>query len=175
MNKKFSLSKSTIVALLILVVLVVYCFVFMVPSQTELTAKRAELAVANAESALYKQYLTDLSPLEADIDAIQAEIDTLHAEGYINNSNVSFEISDAIQRYQVSVSSVSLENETTFEDHRALPINITMNGELGNIQKFIAHFENDQTGSYLVRGTNLEIAGNTVTASLVIYLCTPNM
>lgn len=175
MNKKFSLSKPILIALAILVVLAVYCFAFMVPGQTELTAKRAELSVANAESALYRQYLTDLSPLESDIEAIQAEIDKLHAEGYINDSNVSFEISDAIQRYRVSVSSVSLETVTTFEGHRALPINIAMTGELENILKFIEHFENDEEGSYLVRGTTLEIAGNRVTTTMVIYLCTPDL
>ena len=175
MNKKFSLSKPILIALAILVVLAVYCFAFMIPGQTALTAKRAELAVANAESALYRQYLTDLSPLESDIEAIQAEIDKLHAEGYINDSNVSFKIGDAIQRYRVSVSSVSLGNVTTFEGHRALPINIAMKGELENILKFIKHFENDEEGSYLVRGTSMEIFANTTTASMVIYLCTPDM
>lgn len=175
MKKKFSLSKPTIIALLILVVLAVYCFVFMIPGQTELTAMKAEVAVANAESALYRQYLTDLSPLEADIEAIQAEIDKLHADGYINDSNVSFKIADAIQRFKVSVSAVSLENVTTFEGHRALPINISMDGEMNNIMKFISHFENNKDGSYLVRGASIEMAGNSCTASMVIYLCTPDM
>lgn len=175
MNKKFSLSKPTVIALLIIVVLAVYCFVFMIPAQTELTAMKADVAVANAQTALYRQYLTDLTPLEDDIQAIQEEIDKLHAEGYVNDSTVSFEIADAIQRFQVSVSAVSLENVTTFEGHRALPINISMTGDMKNILKFISHFENDKEGSYLVRGTAMEIAGNSTTASMVIYLCTPDM
>ncbi len=175
MKSKFSLSKVTIVMLLLMVALIVYAFVYFVPAQSLLTQLRAEIAVNNTESAIYRQYLEDVSPLEADIEVIQKEIDQLNAEGYTNDSTVSFKISDAIQQYKISLSSVSLEEVTTFKEHRALPINLTMTGELENILKFIEHFENDQDGSYLVSGSVIEISGTTTTATLVIYLCTPNL
>lgn len=175
MKSKFSLSKVTVVMLLLMVVLIAYVFIYFMPAQSKLTQLRAEIAVNNAESAIYRQYLQDVSPLEADIEAIQKEIDTLNAEGYTNDSTVSFEISDAIQRYRVSLSSVSLDAVTTFEEHRALPINLIISGELENILKFIEHFENDQEGSYLVRGSSIDISGTTATAALVIYLCSPDM
>ena len=175
MNKKFSLSKVTVIMLLLMVVMVLYCFLYMLPAQNELTAMRAELSVANAEASIYRQYLTDISPLENDIAEVQAEIDKLHAEGYINDSNVSFEISDAVQRYQMNLTSVTLGNVTTVDEHRALPINVTMSGELENVLRFISHFENDKEGSYLVQGATIELSGTRATVALTMYLCTPNV
>lgn len=175
MKKNLSLSKGTIVMLLLLVVVIVYVFVYFMPAQTTMTMLRSETSLFTAESAIYGQYVADLSPLEADIKAIQDEIDALNADGYINDSTVSFKISDAIQRYKISLSAVSLEPVTTFEEHRALPINLTLSGNLSDILQFIDHFENDAEGSYLVRASAIEIAGNTTTAILVIYLCTPNI
>ena len=173
--KKLKISKSIIAIALMLLVLAVYCLVYMVPAQTELIAMQAEMSVANVQANSYRQYLNDLTPLENDIAALQAEIDKLNAEGYINDSTVSFEIADAIQKCQVSLSSVSLLASTTFEEHRVLPINLTMTGDMENILKFISIFENDEEGSYLVRSTEIEIAGNNAKASLMVYLCTPNV
>lgn len=175
MKKKFSLSKVTVVMLLLLVVLVVYVFAYFVPAQSELNMLRAELAVFNAEANIYKQYLSDSTPLENDIQSIQDQIDELNDTGYINDSTVSFEISDAIQRYSISLSSVSLDTVTTYDGHRVLPMNLTMTGNFEDVLKFIDHFENDEEGSYLVRGSAIEISGNTTNASLVIYLCTPDL
>ena len=175
MKKNFSLSKVTVVMLILLVALAVYGFAYFLPAQSNMTLLRTETALFTAESAMYRQYVADTTPLETDIDAIQKQIDEMNATGYTNDSTVSFEISDAIQRYKVSLSSVSLEAVTTYKDHRALPINLTLSGEMNNILKFIQHFENDKDGSYLVRGSTIEIAGNTVNASLVIYLLTPNI
>lgn len=173
--KNLKMSKSAIAIVLMLVALAVYCFVYMMPAQTELIAMQAEMSVANVQANAYRQYLNDLSPLEADIAAIQAEIDELNAEGYINDSTVSFEISSAIQKCQVALSSVSLQTPTTYEDHRVLPINLTMSGDLENILKFISLFENDEEGSYLVRSTSIDMAGKTANATMVVYLCTPNV
>ena len=175
MKKNFSLSKLTIVMLLLLVAVIVYVFVYFMPAQTTLTMLRSEISLYTAESAMYRKYVSDVTPLEADIEAIQSEIDELNSTGYINDSTVSFKISDAIQRYRISLSSVSLEPVTTYEEHRALPINLNISGELSNILKFIEHFENDTEGSYLVRGSAIEISGTTTNATLVIYLCTPDI
>ena len=175
MNKKFALSKTAVIMLLMLAVFVLYSVIYTLPAQNELTALRAELSVANAEASVYRQYLTDLSPLEADIAAIQAEIDELNANAYINDTNVNFEISDAIQRYHVSLTAVTLNKVTTIDGNRALPINLSMTGELSNVLEFIKHFENNQEGSYLVRGTTIDISASQATASLTMYLCTPNV
>ena len=172
---KKSFSKSVVFIVAVVLILAGYCVLYMVPAQNELIQLRAETTVANAEASIYRQYLNDLSPLEADIASIQKEIDSLHADGYVNDSNVSFEIGNAIQRYNISLSSVTLDNVTTFEGHRALPINVTMTGELDNILKFISHFENNPEGSYLVRGSSIEISGYTTKASVSIFLCTPDM
>ena len=175
MNKKFALSKVTIVMLILLVAVVVYVFAYFTPAQSTAAMLRSELALHNAEAAIYQEYLADPSPLEADIQALQQQIDELNTTGYTNDSNVSFKISDAIQRYKISLSAVSLESATTYKEHRALPITLSISGELENILKFIEYFENNQDGSYLVRGSSIEVTGNSTNAALVIYLCTPNV
>lgn len=173
--KKFSISTSTIFLVVLLLALAVYWFTYFVPAQSEMSLLRSETSLYNAESAVYRQYLTDSSPLEAEIEAVQKEIDELNSTGYINDSTVSFKISDAIQRYGVSLSSITLSDVTTFEGYRVLPINLTLKGQLPDVLNFIQHFENNQEGSYLVRGSTLEVAGNMVNVNLVIFLCTPNM
>lgn len=175
MNKSFSMSKVTIVMLLLLVAMVVYCFVYFLPAQTTMSCLNADIAVYNAESSIYREYLTDHSPLEADIESIQAQIDQLNSEAYTNDANVSFEISNAVQRYQISLAAVSIQNVGEFEDYRVLPITLSVSGEMDNLLKFIKHFENNQDGSYLVRGSKFTINGNKISASIDIFLCTPNV
>lgn len=175
MNNKFSVSKTTIYLVLLIVALIAYVFVYFMPAQSQMTMLRSDITLFNAETAIYRQYLEDPAPLEADIAAIQAEIDRMHAEDYTNDSTVSFVIGDAIQRYKISLVSISLDAVTEFEGYRVLPINLSMTGETKDLLKFISHFENDQDGSYLVRGTSFEITANTTEASMVIYLCTPNV
>jgi len=175
MNKKFSLSKTSIYLILLVLALIVYVFVYFIPAQSELAMLRSEIALYNAETAIYRQYLDDPSPLEADIADIQAEIARMNTEDYTNDSTVSFEIGTAIQRFKISLVSVTLDTVTEIDGMRALPICLKMNGEMDNLMKFIRYFENDEDGSYLVRGTAFEVAGNTINASMVIYLCTPNV
>ena len=175
MNKKISLSKSTVIIIVMLLVLAVYGVVYMVPAQSELTLMRAETSVAIAEAAVYRQYLTDSSPLEADISAIQAEIDTLYSDAYTNESNVSFDIGSAIQRNNVSVSSMTLSNTTIIDGNKALPINLTIRGEFTDVLNFIKYFEENQEGSYLVHSAAMDVSGTTANAALVVYLCTPNV
>lgn len=175
MNKKFSVSKTSIYLILLIVVLIIYVFVYFIPAQSQLSMLRSEIALYNAETAVYRQYLNDPSPLEADIADIQAEIYRMNSEDYTNDSTVSFVIGDAIQRYKISLTSITIEEEMEFEGNQVLPINLTMTGEMNDLLKFIKHFETNQDGSYLVRGTSFEIAANTTEASMVIYLCTPNV
>ncbi len=172
---KNKISLVTIVMILLVVVVGVYYFTYFVPAQTEMTQIQAEIALNNAQAALYEEYITDTSELEAEIAAIQAEIDELYATGSVNQTNVSLVISDAIQRYRISLTAVSLGTETTYEEHKALPINLSIVGKTTDITDFIAHFEEDTAGSYLVRSSSLEINGTDTTASLLIYLLMPNV
>lgn len=175
MKKNFSLSRTTLYLLLLVAALLVYVFVYFIPAQSQMAAIRSEISLFNAETAIYREYLEDPSPLEADIQAIQDEIDRMNAEDYINDSTVSFEIGDAIQRYKISLVSINIDDVIEQDDYRILPINLSMTGDMNNLQKFISHFENDKDGSYLVHGSSFEITANTTAASMVIYLCTPNV
>jgi predicted PurR-regulated permease PerM len=175
MNKKFPISKTSIYLILLIVALIIYVFTYFIPVQSQINTLRTEIRLFDVETNIYRQYLEDPSPLEADIAAIQAEIDRMNAEDYTNDSTVSFDIGNAIQRYGVSLSSVSLSDATTFEGNRILPIYLELSGDWDNILKFIAYFETNQDGSYLVRESSFVIAANNVTAKLVIYLCTPNV
>ena len=175
MKKNFSLSRTTLYLLLLVAALLVYVFVYFIPAQSQMAAIRSEISLYNAETAIYREYLQDPSPLEADIQAIQEEINRMNAEDYINDSTVSFEIGDAIQRYKIKLVSINIDNVIEQDDYRILPINLSMTGDMNNLQKFISHFENDKDGSYLVHGSSFEITANTTAASMVIYLCTPNV
>lgn len=172
---KNKISLVTIVLVVLLVVVGVYYFTYFVPTQTEMTQIQAEIALNKAQAAMYEQYITDMSGLEGDIAAIQAEIDRMYDSGTVNQSNVSLVISDAIQRYRISLTSVSLGSETTYESHKALPINLSLVGSTADITDFIAHFEDDTAGSYLVRASSLEINGSSTNATLLIYLLTPDV
>lgn len=175
MNKSLSISKASIYLVLLIVALIIYVFVYFMPARSQLNMLQSEIALFNAESATYQKYLADPSALEADIDVVQAEIDRMNAEEYTNDSSVSFELSSAIQRYRLSVSAVTLGNPTTIDEYRALPINLTLTGDYDNIVDFIAYFENNQEGSYRAQGATVTISGSSAAATLLIYLCTPNV
>ena len=66
MNKKFALSKVTVVMLLLLVACIVYVFAYFTPAQTTATQLRTETSLYNTESAIYRQYIEDVTPLEAE-------------------------------------------------------------------------------------------------------------
>lgn len=170
-KKKFSL--VSIVLLVMIAIVAVYYFVFFVPGQTELQMIQADTMVYTAEASLYEPYINDPSELEDDIAQAQAELDDLWANGFTNDSTVSLVIGDAIQRYSVNLTSMSLGEETTIETWRALPINVVVDGDYNNILEFISHFENNSEGSYLVHAAALETNGDLTSANIVIYLLTP--
>lgn len=171
LKKKFSL--VSIVLLVMIAIAAVYYFVFFVPGQTELQLIKADTMVYTAEASLYEPYINDPSELEDDIAQAQAELDDLWANGFTNDSTVSLVIGDAIQRYNVNLTSMSLGEETTIETWRALPITVTVDGDYNDILEFISHFENNTEGSYLVHAAALETNGNLTSANIVIYLLTP--
>lgn len=175
MNKNLSITKTGAYLIFLIVVLIAYIFIYFLPAQNQLQTLQSEIALYNAETAVYREYLADPSILEAEIAAVQTEIDRMNAEDYTNDSNVSFIIGDAIQRFDVSLSSVSLSEESDFNDHRALPINISLSGELNNVYKFVDYFEHNQNGSFLVQNVSIKLGKTNATATMVIYLCTPNL
>lgn len=170
-KKKFSL--VSIVLLVMIAIAAVYYFVFFVPGQTDLQMIKADTMVYTAEASIYEAYISDPTSLEDEIAQAQAELDDLWANGFINDSTVSLVIGDAIQRYSVNLTSMSLGAETTIEAWRALPINVAVDGDYNDILEFISHFENNTEGSYLVHAAALETNGNLTSANIVIYLLTP--
>jgi len=173
MKKSFSI--VTVFMLALMAVLIVYFFSYFMPAQQEMTAIRSEITVYNAESAVYRQYINDVTPLEENIAAVQAEIDDLHNNGYVNDSTVGMVINEAIQRYKISIKSISLEGKTMVSGFQALPIHLNFTGSYDSVMAFISHFENNSDGSYMVRAANLSFANNNCSGSIVIYLCTPSV
>ena len=135
---------------------------------------QSDIAINTAEADIYRPYLGDVSEIEEQIAAIEEEIAQLHAEGYVNESNVSLIISQAVQEYKITLTSVSLRSTNTVDGHKALPINISLSGSLENVVRFIAHFEQDPVGSYLIHAASVEMSGSAARTTIVLYLCTPN-
>ncbi|MBR5474377.1 MAG: hypothetical protein IKU83_03090, partial [Lachnospiraceae bacterium] len=142
-------------------------------AKLEMTAMQANTLLAKTEATMYQPYLTDHAPLEKEAASIQDQIDELHKTGYTNDSSVSLVIGQAIQRYQVTLNAITLDEATDIDGNRALPINLTVTGPLQNILDFIEFFETNQDGSYLVHAAQVEINGDTVITKIVMYLCSP--
>lgn len=175
MKKKFPISPVLLVLLLALVSLAIYAITYFVPAQSNLSLIQAETALQTTQAQLYQQYLSDPTPLKNELTELQKELDRINAEEYINDSNVSLVISDAIQRFDVSLSSVTIDSVTTYKGFRALPINLVLNGVTESILQFIQHFEQSSDGAYVVRGINMEVNAYSTEAAIVIYLCTPSV
>lgn len=174
MKKKLPLSPIVIYFIVILLVVLFYSLYYLIPTRNEITLLQSDIAINNAEADIYRPYLDNVSEIEDQIAAIEAEIAQLHGEGYVNESNVSLIISKAVQEYKITLNSVSLGETTTIDGHKALPINISMTGSLENVVRFIAHFEQDHVGSYMVRAASIDATGGAAKSSIVLYLCTPN-
>lgn len=173
MNKK-EIPVLTVVMVVMIIATALCYLLFFTPAQNQAAVVKAESSAYHAEAAAYEAYLSDASELEAQIDAAQDAIDELHDTGYINDSVVSLVISDAIQRFSISLTSVTLGEVTEIDDHRALPINLSLYGAMEDVLNFISFFENHSEGSYLVRDASMEVSNKRCTANLVVYLCTPN-
>ena len=171
-NQKPPVSPVTLVLLAWVVVLAVYAFAYYIPAQAEMKLLNADVATMRTEAEALDQYLTNSNQLKKEIEALEKEIDKINGE-YVNDANVNMVISDAIQRYEISLSSVTLDSVTTYEGLRALPINLSLHGTTEHILQFIEHFEKSEDGSYVVRGVSLDVNAYSTDASMVLYLCTP--
>lgn len=173
--KKVQFSPVLIAVFLIVVVLVAYYAIYFVPAQAELVSAQGEITVLRMQADTYRPYLDDISPIEADIAKVADEIEQMHRDGYVNATNVSMVISDAIQRFGISLSSISLGKETKIDNCRALPINLSIAGTFDNVVEFVSYFENNTEGSYLAQGCTVSMTAKGCEASLVLYLCTPSV
>ena len=174
MKKKLPISPVACVLLVWLVALAVYAFAYYLPAQTEMKLLRNDVAIKRTEAELFEQYLTNSAPLEQEIDQLEQEIADIN-DSYINDANVNFVISDAIQRFEISLTSVTLNSATTYNGMRALPINLALRGTTENILQFVDFFENNKDGAFVVRGVTMNVSAFTTDANIVLYLCTPSV
>ena len=174
MKKKLPISPVACVLLVWLVALAVYAFAYFLPAQAEMNLLRGDVALKRIEAELFEKYLTNSDPLKKEIDDLEKEIDKVNAS-YINDANVNFIISDAIQRFEIYLTSVTLNSVTTYEGMRALPINLALRGTTENILQFVDFFENSKDGSFVVRGVTMNVSAFATDANIVLYLCTPSV
>lgn len=173
MKTKSKLSLFSATLLLVVIVLVLYYFLYFTPAQTEQTQLNAEVALNNAQAALCGTYLTDHTPLEEGIAAAEAEIADLRANAFTNEKTVNLVVSKAIQDYKVELTAMTVDAATTINENTALPIHLTFSGNVKNVSDFIAFFENNTDGSYLVNGVTLKVVDDEANATVTMYLCTP--
>lgn len=173
MKKKSPISLFPAVCLLLLVVILLYFFLYFQPTRLSMTSMQAETTLFKTEASMYAPHLNDHSQLEAQIADSEDRIANLHKTGYTNDSSVSLVIGEAIQRFNVTLNAINLDDPTTVDEHRALPIYLTLTGTLNDTLSFIEFFENNQDGSYLVHAVSTSINGETCQTNIVMYLCSP--
>ena len=177
MKRKIHLSLFAVVALILSVIVILYFFLYMAPAKQDMTLIQAETRLFQAQARLIEPYLEDHAPLEQAIADIQANIDDLHANGYTNEATVNQVIAQAIQRYQIELTSLTLEEVINYDDaHRALPIHMSINGTYQDVLAFVNYFETNEEGSFLIRSAQIQLANqDRCTMTLVMYLCAPSV
>jgi len=177
MKRKVHLSIFAVVALILSVIVILYFFLYLTPTKQQMSLVQAETRLFKAQAQLIEPYLEDHSPLEQDIADIQANIDYLHANGYTNEATVNQVIAHAIQRYQVELTALTLEEVIDYDEtHRALPIHMQINGTRQDVLAFVNYFETNQDGSFLVRTAEIQMANEEkCTMSMIMYLCAPSV
>lgn len=171
-NKKLPISPVMLVLLVWLVVLGIYAFTYYIPSQPEMKLLNADVAQKRAEVQALEDYLKDPAPLKQDIAKLKKEIDEVKSS-FVNDGNVNMVISSAIQRYEISLNSVTLSSPTTYKGMRALPINLQLHGSTEHILQFIESFEKNENGSFVVNNVSFSVNSYSTEATMVLYLCTP--
>lgn len=174
MKKKLSISPVLLMLVVMLVVMSFYVFSYFLPAQSKMIALQTDVALAQANAQTYQNYLNNTAPVEQEIAALEDELAQLTNQ-YVNESNVSFEISKAIQSYQVTLSSVTLDKTTTYKGHSALPIKLSVTGSTENLLQFVSYFETNEMGSYVVREYSMECSAARSEADILLYLCTPSV
>ena len=86
---------------------------------------------------------------------------------------VSLILGEAILKHNVSLTSLSIGESTTYQEHQALPIRMELTGQQSDILGFMSAFENDEEGSYIIQAASMEMDFRQCVASVTMYLCTP--
>ena len=173
MKTKSKISLFSVVLILVVVALVLYYVMYFAPAQTGRNQLNAEVALNNAQAALCGAYLADHTPLEEGIAAVEAEIADLRENAFTNERSVNLVVSKAIQEYKVELTAMTVDAATTMNDNAALPIHLTFTGKVDDVLNFIAFFENNTDGSYLINGATMKVVDDEANATVTMYLCTP--
>ena len=174
MKKKLNFSIFTIVSIIVGIVGILYFFLYLMPANQQRGLIQAETRLFTAQAQLLEPYLEDHTPLLNNIEDIEASIAELHATGYSNASTFNTVLAESLQRYQLELTSLTLDEMTTFQSHKALPINLQVKGPRQSVLSFVNFFETNEEGSYVVRPSAMKTDYNdNCTLSIVMYLCSP--
>lgn len=174
MKKKFPISIFPMTCVIVGIALALYCYLYFVPARQEAALIESEISLHEVEQKLYEPYVNDHSPIEQDIAAAEDAIEQLHKDGYVNQGEVSLIIGEAILKHNVTLTSLTIGEETTYqEEYAALPIRMDLVGQQDDLLAFMAAFENDEEGSYIVQAAAMEVDARQCAASVTMYLCTP--
>ena len=173
--KKHPMTPVLGILLLLASAVMIYAVAFLPSARRQLTALQAEIRLMEGQVRLYEAYTQDLSALEQEVQQLQNSIEQIREETNMDEFRISFAISDAVKAYDVSLLSLSLGNATSYQTSRALPIQLTVRGSTENILQFINHFETTTEASYVLRGVSLDISTERADASLVLYVCAPEL
>ena len=163
------------ILLLLTATTLVYAAVFYPSARRQLTSLQAEIRLTESRAQLYAAYVQDASALEQEIEQLQETIDQMRSDANSDEFRVSFAISDAVKTYGVSMLSLSLGKPVSYQESRALPVHLSVRGSTENVLQFVRHFETTTEASYVLRGVTLDISAQRTDASLVLYVCVPEL
>ena len=115
MKKKAKVSIFTVTAVIVGIVGILYFFLYLVPANREKGLIRAETLLFTTQAKLIEPYLDDHTPLLEKIQEIEDSIAELHATGYTNASTFNMVLAENLQRYQLELTSLTLEEETDYD------------------------------------------------------------
>lgn len=173
--KKHSMAPILRVFLFLAGALIICAAAFLPSAHRQLTALQAEIRLMESQAQLYEVYVQDPSAIEQEVQWIKMEIEEIREDYYIDEFRISFAISDAVKAYDTSLLSLSLGNVTSYRESPALPVQLTVRGSTENVLQFVRHFETNTEASYLLRGVSLDIGAERTDASLVLYVCAPEL
>ena len=174
MKKKFPISIFPMTCVIVGIALALYGYLYFIPARQEAVLIESEISLSEVEQKNYAPYVNDHGPLEQDIAAAKAAMEQLHKDGYVNQGEVSLIIGEAILKYHVTLTSLTIGEETTYqEEYAALPIRMDLVGQQADLLAFLSAFENDEEGSYIIQAAAMEVDARQCAASVTMYLCTP--
>ena len=173
MKKKFPISIFPMTCVIVGIALALYGYLYFIPARQEAVLIESEISLSEVEQKSYAPYVNDHGPLEQDIADAKAAIEQLHKDGYVNQSEVSLIIGEAILKHNVTLNNLSIGSTTSYKGYEALPLRMELSGQQEDLLAFMSAFENDQEGSYIVQAASMNLGSGRCSASVTMYLCTP--